>query len=168
LGSRLRLSILYASKTPQTLCSAWLLSPSLDPVSYLLAGLFLSLLVFGLGNDGPINSVVSTSLTVRRRLRSLPIARFANRRVEHGPFPHTEFGFPENRARGRCNGVEAFLSALVHPGWLDHGWGALALQTESPGALHVPRGPDQECGLPWSPPFTEANYSRAPTPPHGR
>jgi hypothetical protein len=77
-------------------------------------------------NDGPINPVVSTSPIVRRRLRSLPIAEFANRRVEHGPFPHTEFGFPENQARGRCHGVEAVLSALVHPGRLDHGWGALA------------------------------------------
>ena len=57
--------------------------------------------------------------------------RFANRRVEHGPFPHTEFGFPENEARGRRNCVEAVLPALVHPGWFDHSWGGLAF----PGAL---------------------------------
>src|SRR6478672_5228598 len=61
-------------------------------------------------------------------------ARFANRRVEHGPFPHTEFGFPKNQARGRCNGVETVLSAVIPSGWLDHGWGALAF----PGALQVP------------------------------
>jgi hypothetical protein len=77
-------------------------------------------------NDGPIISVVSGSRIVRRRLRFLPIARFANRRVEHALSP-TRFGFPENQARGRCNGVQAVLSALVPFGWLDHGWGALGL-----------------------------------------
>src|SRR6478672_9797581 len=101
-------------------------------------------------------SVVSTSPVMRRRL-SLPIARFANRRVEHGPFPHTEFGFPENRARGRCNGVEAVLSALVHPGWLDHGWGALSPSNRKPRGTACPGALIRSAGLPWSPPFTEAN-----------
>ena len=116
-------------------------------------------------NDGPIIPVVSTSPIVRRRLRSLPIAEFANRRVEHGPFPHTEFGFPENQARGRCHGVEAVLSAFVHAGWLDHGWSALAFKQKAPGHCMSPGALIRSAGyrgLRRSPKRT-----RAATPPHG-
>ena len=38
------------------------------------------------------------------------------------------FGCPGNPARCRCDGIEAVLPVLVHPGRLDRGWDTLGRQ----------------------------------------
>ena len=52
---------------------------------------------------------------VRRRLRSLPIARFANRRVEHGPFPALNLASPKTKHEADVIALKLFclLSFLL-------------------------------------------------------
>ena len=73
---------------------------------------------------------------------------------------------PDKQARGRCNGTQTVLPARVPLGWLDHGWGGLAVKQKAPGHCMSPGALIRSAGyrgLRRSPKRT-----RAATPPHGR